>query len=166
MDQRPMSTFLHLYYRLLQVLLTLLMAVLIIPVSMQILSRYTGLIPRYIWTEEIARFCFMWIIMLGAMIAVRDDSHFDVDVLPHMGPRGEALSRLFVHLAMLLVALAFIWYGWDFAILGTRKLSEIFGLPMLWIYGAWPVAGITWVLFLGEKMVHDFRCLRHPENNP
>jgi len=161
-----MSTFLHLYYRLLQVLLTLLMAVLIIPVSMQILSRYTGLIPRYIWTEEIARFCFMWIIMLGAMIAVRDDSHFDVDVLPHMGPRGEALSRLFVHLAMLLVALAFIWYGWDFAILGTRKLSEIFGLPMLWIYGAWPVAGITWVLFLGEKMVHDFRCLRHPENNP
>ena len=161
-----MTTFLHLYYRLLQVLITLLMAVLIVPVSMQILSRYTGLIPRYIWTEEIARFCFMWIIMLGAMIAVRDGSHFDVDVLPHLGPRSEALSRLFVHLAMLLVALAFCWYGWDFAILGTRKLSEIFGLPMLWIYGAWPVAGITWVLFLGEKMVHDFRCLRHPENNP
>ena len=70
------------YYRLLKIVLTVLMTLLIIPVSMQILSRYTGLIPRYIWTEEIARFCFVWIILIGAMIAVRDGTHFDVDVLP------------------------------------------------------------------------------------
>ena len=70
------------YYRLLQVLLTTLMIALVIPVGMQILSRYTGLIPRFIWTEEIARFCFVWIILIGAMIAVRDGTHFDVDVLP------------------------------------------------------------------------------------
>jgi hypothetical protein len=43
------------YYRFLQALITGLMFVLIIPVSMQIFSRYTGgLIPRYIWTEEIS----------------------------------------------------------------------------------------------------------------
>ena len=50
---------LDLYYRLLQVLLTVLMTALLVPVTLQILSRYTGLIPRYIWTEEIARFCFV-----------------------------------------------------------------------------------------------------------
>ncbi len=50
---------------------------------MQILSPLHRIIPRYIWTEEIARFCFVWIIMIGAMIAVRDGTHFDVDVLPH-----------------------------------------------------------------------------------
>jgi TRAP-type transport system small permease protein len=77
-----MRKVLDVYYRLLQVAITLLMAALIVPVTMQILSRYTGLIPRYIWTEEIARFCFMWIVMIGAVIAVRDGTHFDVDVLP------------------------------------------------------------------------------------
>ncbi len=140
------------YYRLLKLLLTLLMGVLIIPVSMQILSRYTGIIPRYIWTEEIARFCFVWIILIGAMIAVRDGTHFDVDVLPHSSnPLVELIMKLITHVAILAVALTFIRYGYDFGILGSRQRSEISGLPMLSIYIAWPIAGVTWLLFLIEK---------------
>ncbi len=71
-----------LIYRALQVLLTALIAVMIIPVTLQIFSRFVDFIPRYIWTEEAARFCLIWLIMLGATIAVRDGTHFDVDVLP------------------------------------------------------------------------------------
>ena len=79
------------YFRLLRILLTVLMGAMIVPVTLQIVSRYTGLIPRYIWTEEAARFCFIWIIMLGAMVAVREGTHFEVDVLPTpASPRGEA----------------------------------------------------------------------------
>ncbi len=154
------SKFLNGYYRLLQVLLTLLMAVLIVPVAMQILSRYTGLIPRYIWTEEIARFCFIWIVMIGAMIAVRDGSHFDVDVLPKAPGKVEAGLRIFVHLAMLLASLVFVVYGYQFAKFGSIQHSEIAGLPMLTIYIAWPLAGLTWVAFLGEKFREDVRILR------
>jgi TRAP-type C4-dicarboxylate transport system permease small subunit len=154
-----MIKFLNGYYRLLQWLLTALMALLIIPVAMQILSRYTGLIPRYIWTEEIARFCFIWIIMLGAMIAVRDGTHFDVDVLPHMSPRVDAAVRVFVHLAMLLMALIFAWYGYIFAKFGSIQRSEIASLPMLAIFIAWPLAGLTWLAFIGEKMAADLKIL-------
>lgn len=152
---------LDLLYRLLQVLLTLLMTVLIVPVGMQILSRYTGLIPRYIWTEEIARFCFVWIVMIGAMIAVRDGSHFDVDLLPHpKTARAAALSRLLVHAAVGVAALTFIVFGYDFALLGARQISEIAGLPMLSIYIAWPVSGVVWLLFLGEKVADDLKHLK------
>jgi TRAP-type transport system small permease protein len=154
------SKFLNGYYRLLQVLLTLLMAVLIVPVAMQILSRYTGLIPRYIWTEQIARFCFIWIVMIGAMIAVRDASHFDVDVLPKAPGKVEPGLRIFVHLAMLLASLVFVVYGYQFAKFGSIQHSEIAGLPMLTIYIAWPLAGLTWVAFLGEKFREDVRILR------
>ncbi len=155
-----LSWFLNGYYRLLQILLTLLMAGLLVPVGLQILSRYTGLIPRYIWTEEIARFCFIWIVMIGAMIAVRDGTHFDVDILPRLGQRANAVLRLFTHLAMLAVALIFVTYGYQFAKFGSIQTSEIAGLPMLTIYIAWPFAGITWLAFLGEKFVEDVRILR------
>jgi TRAP-type C4-dicarboxylate transport system permease small subunit len=155
------KTFLDLYYRLLQILITLLMFILIIPVSMQILSRYTGLIPRYIWTEEIARFCFVWIVMIGAMIAVRDGSHFDVDVLPHaVSPKVEGAFLLFVHAAMLVASGIFLVYGWRFAKFGALQYSEIAGLPMLSIYIAWPLAGATMVLFLLEKFVEDLRVFK------
>ena len=149
------------YYRLLKLLLTLLMTVLIIPVSMQILSRYTGIIPRYIWTEEIARFCFVWIILIGAMIAVRDGTHFDVDVLPHSSSKYvEFASRMFVHLAILCMALSFIYWGYDFGVLGSRQRSEISGLPMLTIYIGWPIAGATWTAFTLEKMWDEVQDLR------
>ena len=149
------------YYRLLKGLITVLMAALIVPVTMQILSRYTGVIPRYIWTEEIARFCFVWIILIGAMIAVRDGTHFDVDVLPHSAnPTVEFASKLFANLAILLMALSFIWWGRDFFVLGSRQRSEIFGLPMWMIYVAWPIAGVTWTVFVIERIWNDLRDLR------
>ena len=141
------------YYRLLKLLLTILMGALIIPVGMQILSRYTGIIPRFIWTEEIARFCFVWIILIGAMIAVRDGTHFDVDVLPHSAnPLVELIMKLIVKAVMMTVAITFVMWGYDFAVLGSRQISEIAGLPMVTIYIAWPIAGATWILFLTEKI--------------
>ena len=136
------------------------MAGLLVPVTLQILSRYTGLIPRYIWTEEIARFCFIWIVMIGAMIAVRDGTHFDVDVLPKLSRRAEAILRLFTHAAMLGVALIFVTYGYQFAKFGSIQSSEIAGLPMLTIYIAWPLAGVTWLAFLGEKFLEDIKIMR------
>ena len=40
------------YSRVLSGLLVASVAILIFPVSLQIFSRYTSLIPSYIWTEE------------------------------------------------------------------------------------------------------------------
>ena len=156
-----MKKFLDGYYRLLQVLLTLLMGLLMVPVTMQIFSRYIGLIPRYIWTEEIARFCFIWIILIGAMIAVRDGSHFAVDLLPHpKTKRGEAVARMFVDFIMFLVALIFIVWGWPLVQFGLLQSSEIAELPMITIYIAWPLTGVTWILFLGEKLADNIKLFR------
>ena len=152
------------YYQVLKVLLTALMMLLIVPIALQILSRYLDFLPRFIWTEEIARFCFVWIIMLGAIVAVRDGTHFDVDVLPHTISRRVALVvSLFVHVAMFCVAATFIYYGYDFLVLGARQQSEISGLPMVTIYAAWPVAGVSWTLFLFERVVKDLRRHAEPE---
>jgi len=149
------------YYRLLKLLLTLLMIVLIVPVSLQILSRYTGLIPRFIWTEEIARFCFVWIILIGSMIAVRDETHFKVDLLPHgRSQLSELIAKLFVHIAILILSLSFLIWGYDFGVLGSRQQSEISGLPMLAIYIAWPIAGASWMIFTLEKIVDDINSYR------
>lgn len=148
------------YYQLLKVIITLLMGLMIIPVLLQIASRYTGVIPHYIWTEEIARFCFVWIIMIGSMIAVRDGAHFDVDLLPAAEtPQQEAIGRLIVHAAMSVLALMFAWYGYDFAKFGWLQNSERIGINMLSIYVSFPLAGVTWIVFLAEIIVADVRII-------
>lgn len=158
------KTLLDGYYRLLRLALTVLMGLLVVPVTMQVVSRYGEIIPRYIWTEELARFCFVWIIMIGAMIAVRDGTHFDLDVLPHsQSPRIEAAARLLVRLIVLLVALLFVYYGWQLVRFGWHQTSEIAELPMAWIFAAWPLAGVTWIAFLGEGIAADLRLIRRPD---
>lgn len=159
--QSPMSRILDWIAVTLRVAITVLISLLIVPVALQILARYVDFIPRYIWTEEVARFCFVWIIMLGAMIAVRDNSHFDVDVLPHPRTRaGEGWAQLVVHVVMAALALCFLWYGKEFADEGLLQTSEIAELPMITIYIAWPLSGLVWMLFLIEKLVADIAKIR------
>lgn len=154
-----MKALIELCHRLLTWLMVGAVAVLIVPVSLQVFSRYTQLIPAYIWTEELARFLFIWMVMLGSMIAVREGTHFEVDVWPALGPRANALLRIVSHLFVLVFALVFVWWGIEFTRFGWEQLSEIAELPMWTIFIAWPIAGITWVLFLGESFVANLRVL-------
>lgn len=159
-----MSVLLNRYYQLLKILLTLLMGLIIVPVTLQILSRFVGIIPRFIWTEEVARFCFVWIIMIGSAIAVRDGTHFDVDLLPHpKTKRRQGISSLIVHSGMILMATVFVCYGYDFAKFGFIQTSEMSGINMLSIYISFPLAGLSWILFLSEKIMKDFKQIFHPE---
>jgi TRAP-type C4-dicarboxylate transport system permease small subunit len=143
------------YARLLTGLLAASVAVLVIPVSLQIFSRYTELIPAYIWTEEMARFLFVWMIMLGAMLGVRESSHFVVDVWPRMGSRAQAVVRIVSNLFVLVAALAFVWWGIEFTHFAVGRISELAELPLWLIHVAWPLAGVTWIVFLGEQFYDD-----------
>jgi TRAP-type C4-dicarboxylate transport system permease small subunit len=149
--------FLDGYQKLLTWLMAAAIAVLIVPVTIQVVSRYTALIPAWIWTEELSRFLFIWMIMLGSMIAVREGTHFVVDVLPTMPPRPQAALQIFADLCVLLFALVFTGYGVEFVKFGWNQTSELAELPMPFIFLAWPLAGITWVVFLGEAFVRNVR---------
>lgn len=151
------------YHKLLGGLLIGTVAILLIPVTLQIISRYTALIPSWIWTEELSRFMFIWMVMIGAMIGVREGTHFDVDVWPDLQPRAAALLRIVSSVFVLVFALVFVWWGIQFVRFGWHQTSELADLPMNFIFIAWPVAGLTWVLFLGEIFVTNFRILANKE---
>jgi len=147
------------YAALLSWVLVLSVAFLVIPVSLQIISRYTALIPSYIWTEEMARFLFIWTVMIGAMIGVRESSHFEVDVWPDLSRRSEAIVRILARLGVLVLALLFVWAGIEFTRFAWYRISELAELPLWTIHIAWPIAGMTWIVFLGEQFVDEFKAL-------
>ena len=147
------------YYRLLNALLVVTVAILVVPVAIQILSRHTPWVPTWIWTEEMARFLFIWMIMIGAMVGIRDGAHFDVDLWPELPPRANALLRVVADVFVLIMALVFIWYGIRFVQFGWDQTSELAELPMTWIFISWPLAGFTWVVFLGERFLANLRLI-------
>jgi TRAP-type C4-dicarboxylate transport system permease small subunit len=147
------------YAWLLSWLLAVSVGILIVPVSLQIFSRYTALIPSYIWTEEMARFLFIWMIMIGAMLGIREGTHFEVDVWPRMSERAQAALNLVVGVAVLVLALVFVWAGIEFTRFAWNRISELAELPLWLIHVAWPLTGATWLIFQGERMIDNYRVL-------
>jgi TRAP-type C4-dicarboxylate transport system permease small subunit len=149
----------RLYSAFLSWVLMIAVAILVLPVTLQIFSRFTALIPHYIWTEELARFLLVWTVMIGAMIGVRESSHFEVDVWPILSGRPEAAIRLVSRFGVLLIALVFVWSGIEFTRFAWYRTSELAELPLWLIHIAWPLAGLTWLMFLGEQMWDEFNAL-------
>ena len=154
------------YARLLEWLLAASIGILILPVTLQIISRFTQLIPHYIWTEEMARFLFIWAIMIGASVAVREASHFDVDVWPQLSRRAEAVVRVLSRLGILALAIVFLIAGTEFTRFAWNRTSELAELPLWLIHIAWPFAGLTWLVFLGEQLWDELKIVVHGVTEP
>ncbi len=147
------------YAQFLTGLIAFSVAIIIIPVTLQMVSRYTALIPSNIWTVAMARFLFIWMIMIGAMVGVREASHFEVDVWPTLSRRGEAAVRIAARLGILAFALVFVFGGIEFTQFAWHRTSELADLPLWMIHIAWPVAAVTWIIFLGEQFYDEIRIL-------
>jgi TRAP-type C4-dicarboxylate transport system permease small subunit len=106
-----------------------------------------------------ARFLFVWTIMIGAMIGVRESTHFEVDLWPRRSARTEAAIKLIARLGVLIVAVVFVSAGIKFTGFGWYRISELAELPLWLIHIAWPIAGITWLIFLGEQMYDELRIV-------
>ena len=152
------------YSRLLDLLLVLTVAILILPVTLQIFARFTEYLPRYIWTEEAARFLLVWMVMIGGMIGVREGTHFVVDLFPSLTGRRKAGLDILSNLFVIVFAFVFLWWGIEFTEFAWYRISELAEWPLWLIHIAWPVAGFTWLVFAGERLWDDFRILAGRES--
>lgn len=146
----------------LRILLGLLMASLAIPVGMQVISRYTGLIPTFLWTEELATFIFVWIVMIGSMVAVWDGTHFDVVITPDAkSPLGVLIQKCVVYVFVGIFAVLFAWYGIEYAKIGSIQSSVMMRANLLWTYISVPIAGFVWAVFTAYRLYEAFAAYQH-----
>jgi TRAP-type C4-dicarboxylate transport system permease small subunit len=138
----------------LRVILAVLVGALIIPVAMQVIARYTGIIPVYLWTEELATFIFVWIVMIGSVVAVWDDTHFDVHVLTDSSnPLILLIQKAIVYILVGGFGLAFAWYGIEYAKFGNIQHSVMMNANLVVTHITVPLAGFFWCLFSVFKFV-------------
>lgn len=144
------------YANITKYVVSALVPVLILTVTYQIVARHVSFIPRFLWTEEICRFALNWLVMLGSALAVRNNDHFDIDLLSKTTPRAKEIRFWVVNIIILVSALFFIVYGWGFAVSGLRRRSLAAGLSMVWVYCSFVVFGVSSLIFQLEKILRHF----------
>ena len=137
------------------------MGALAVPVAMQVLSRYTGIIPSYLWTEELATFLFVWIVMIGSVVAVWDGTHFDVRITRNAtSPFMKLVQNGVVHFAIMLFGALFLFYGFEYAEFGGKQRSVMMRANLMITHISVPIAGGFWMLLSGYRLFEEIALFR------
>ena len=73
-----------------RVLLLFLYSFIVLVIAIEVIRRFV-LMYSSVWGEEVARFAFIYLVWIGAAVAVRDRAHIRIDVITHLlPPRGAA----------------------------------------------------------------------------
>ncbi|MXW66696.1 MAG: TRAP transporter small permease [Gemmatimonadales bacterium] len=117
-------------------------------VLLQVLMRYLFAWPNP-WSEEVSRFCFIWLSLLGASLAVARRSHFSFDqVTGRLPPLAEKAVERVAAAVVLLFALVLIGTGIALMDLTMGERSAALNLPVALVYAAAPVSGVLMVIHL------------------
>jgi TRAP-type C4-dicarboxylate transport system permease small subunit len=123
------------FFRLLELLIVVLMVAMVVMVFGNVVLRY-GFNSGINISDEMARYCFVWLTYIGAMVAMREGGHLGVDTLVKRLPIGGKKTALFISEALMLLCNGLFFLGtWKMHELQVTNVSPVVGLSMIWIYG-------------------------------
>lgn len=140
----------------------LLMSLMTIIIFVQVIARYV-LRNSLSWSEELARYLFIWIIYLGISYGCKLMKHIKIDACMSLFPKK---ARKYIELTGILIFLLFAIYvavtGFDLTMkqIPLNRKSPAMGLPMQYIYAA-PAAGMALsAVRLIQAMVNQVKNIR------
>ena len=140
-------------------------AVLVVSTVVQVVCRYFLHGVSVPWTEELARYCFIWASMLGSASLVKSHGHPAVDALTgKFTGKAKIIHELFVYLIIGIVAFIGIKYGFQLVSASMLQRSPALKLPQGYVYLAFPVGCICTVFHLLSGIVDSVTALSGKES--
>ncbi len=139
----------------------ILISVLMVVVTLaQVVFRYVIEAPLP-WSEELARYCFVWIVFLGGAIGLSRGIHLGVDIFVNLLPEKhrvglEALSNA----AIACFAASVVYASYPVINMNMLQRSPALGVQMSWIYIAIPISMCLIFLICAERIVIILRASR------
>ncbi|MDG6100028.1 TRAP transporter small permease [Alteromonas sp. ZYF713] len=151
--------------RALRVLLATMMALLVLNVTWQVITRFVLSHPSS-FTEELARFFLIWISLLGSAYAFHTHSHLGFDYLTKKMQRNTAVrtAKLGYVLVVLFASGVLVAGGINLTYITflLNQESPVLGIPMGYVYSVIPISGVLFIMYgvLGLLEIKDANSLR------
>jgi TRAP-type C4-dicarboxylate transport system permease small subunit len=143
--------------------LGLVMTVMLVVVSLQVWYRFV-LNDPLAWSEELARYLFVWISFIGSAVGVRMNVHLGIDLIEKiMTPRGHKILSVIVNALIQIFLLIVIFWGIKILAVVRFQTSASMGIPMTYPYLAVPVGG---ALMLINSLRNTWALVFNQDSNP
>lgn len=153
-----MGKFFKLYDSLIEKAIAVLLGFLIVSLFAQVISRYLFNFP-IMWTDEIGRYVFIWIVYLGSAAAFKNKAHLIVDVFTQkMSPKLQFYLNLFFYMVITLFLFLVFVYGLQYAMnnMGNPAYStSVVSLGAA--YASVPVGALLMIINIMRTIFGDFR---------
>lgn len=144
------------FYRSLDIMLALLLAVMAIMVFVNVVMRYT-MNSGIAISDELSRFAFVWLTFVGAVVAHHHRKHMGMETLvARFGPRGRLVLMVLSDLMILGCAVVLTHGAWNQLPINASMRAAVSGISMAWVYGIGLFTGIGIILITLERL---FRAL-------
>jgi TRAP-type C4-dicarboxylate transport system permease small subunit len=118
-----------------------------------VVMRYVFQRPPF-WVEESSRFIFIWIIMLGAVLVTREQSHIELVLFVNLLPKKwRFVLSIFTRLLMVVFCWVMVQQGIKIYPIVAEASSPTFGLSMGWLYLSIPVGGLLMGICILENII-------------
>ncbi|MDT8861478.1 TRAP transporter small permease [Alkalihalobacillus sp. MEB130] len=129
-----------------ELFLVVFSVIMVVAIGLQVFMRYV-MGASLSWSEELARYCFIWLVYLGISYGVKKQRHIKVDlVLLLLKDKGKVILNIISNLIFLSFAIFVMIYGYGIAskLLTWGQTSPALQLPMGLVYMATPIGmGLT-----------------------
>jgi TRAP-type C4-dicarboxylate transport system permease small subunit len=143
---------LHLLTRAVEWLLVVLLGVMIVLVFGNVVLRYffnSGIV----FSEEVSRFVFMWLTLIGALVVMKDNAHLGMSsVVDRLGETGQRLCR-FLADVITLACCALLAHGtWKQVLIGMDNRSPVTDVPLGLVYSCLLASSLGMALVLAYSL--------------
>lgn len=133
---------------------------------LQVVLRYLFDSPL-VWTDELVRYLFVWIVMVGAGASIRFDGHFALTALvATLSDKWKRLLAVGVDLTVAAFALLLLVQGINMTLGGASEEASSLPFRMLWFYLAIPVGGGLMLWHLLARAIGDRKLLATGNGTP
>jgi TRAP-type C4-dicarboxylate transport system permease small subunit len=133
------------------------MAVLLTSVFMQVVFRYVLRRPLS-WSEELARYTFVWISLLGAAAVIPKSLTQGIDLLVKQLPESvQMVVGVITRLLMAVFCAILAFKGYELTGIVHMQTSAAMSLPMSYVYFAVPVSAVLMIVILYLDSVITYR---------
>lgn len=129
-------------------------------VFIQIVSRVIFKAP-FRFTEELSRYCFVWMVFLGMAFATKYDKHVRVDVFVNLLPRTlQYMIGMVIDVITLVVFVWVVYYGMLY--IGYSSITRVYTMPLNKgvVVAIIPLTGILVIIRCIEKIGRDLQRMR------
>lgn len=136
-----------------------LLVVITVVATAQVVTRYVLKVPTP-WIEELARYLMVWMVLLGAGLAVRSDSHLAIDALRFVLPRRAARwLQVGLQTIVLIFGCYYAWISYLYLIRQVEggQVSPGMQISMGWVFAALVVGGVLIMVHSVERLAVEFK---------